>query len=51
MKCKNCGHEKKFHKPSQYYEGTDCHKFVNENNRLDYERCGCKKFASEEEGK
>lgn len=41
--CKNCGHEKKFHKPSQYYDGKDCHKFINED-RLNYERCGCKVF-------
>ena len=41
-----CGHKKEFHKPSQYYEGTDCHKFIGKG-ELDYTRCSCKKFIKE----
>ena len=47
--CKNCGHEKKFHKPSQYYDGNDCHFFIDDNRlNFNYKRCGCKKFEPKE---
>ena len=47
--CKNCGHEEKYHKATQYYKENDCHFFINEENLLDYERCFCEQFVPSED--